>query len=158
VPDTVITDSFSPRVDGTTGMTSSVRPPLPVILVIILSYVVAALDIAAGVIIILLRYADEVIEAGAETFFTYVGIVMILSGLLIIAVASGLSRGRKGARILTTIALSVSLALGIVSIIDSPDWWKVAELALGAIVIAALWLGPSGRFFRQAAQQHSVAN
>lgn len=133
-------------------MSRTARPPLPVILTIILSYVVAVIDIVVGVVIILLRYDDEVIEAGAETFFTYVGIAMILSGLLIIAVASGLSRGRKGARILTTIALGISLVLGIISMIDAPDWLKAAELALGVAVVAALWLGPSGRFFRSASR------
>jgi len=121
------------------------RPPKRVIVVVVLTYIAGILDIIAGVLLILLRY-DDVVQADGEAYWiTLWGAAMILLGLLTIAMASGLTRGRNSARIFVTVLLSISLVLSIVDVIVSPtdvsSWWSLGIGGLlSALVILAMWL------------------
>jgi len=112
------------------------------------------LDIIAGVLLILLRY-DDVVQADGEAYWiTLWGAAMILLGLLTIAMASGLTRGRNSARIFVTVLLSISLVLSVVDVVVSPtdvsSWWSLGIGGLlSALVILALWAGRSAEFFRR---------
>jgi len=105
------------------------RPPKRVIVVVVLTYIAGILDIIAGVLLILLRY-DDVVQADGEAYWiTLWGAAMILLGLLTIAMASGLTRGRNSARIFVTVLLSISLVLSVVDVVVSPtdvsSWWSL---------------------------------
>ena len=78
------------------------RPPKRVIVVVVLTYIAGILDIIAGVLLILLRYDDAVRASGGAFPITLLGTGMILIGLLTVAMASGLTRGRNIARMCPT--------------------------------------------------------
>jgi len=129
------------------------RPPGTVIVVVVLAYVAGVIDILLGILLILLRYADEIEQDGDQRTVTLLGAGMILFGLLTIALASGLTRGRRGARMLVTVALAGSLLLGLVSLVSDAisepgsAGWSLAGVLLTGGAIAALWFGSAGRFF-----------
>ena len=112
------------------------------------------IDIIFGILLILLRY-DDVVQADGEAYWiTLWGAAMILLGLLTIAMASGLTRGRNSARIFVTVLLSISLLFSIVDVVVSPadaaSWWSLGiGGVLSALVILALWAGRSAEFFRR---------
>jgi hypothetical protein len=130
------------------------RPPKRVIVVVVLTYIAGILDIIAGILLILLRY-DDVVQADGEAYWiTLWGAAMILLGLLTIAMASGLTRGRNSARIFVTVLLSISLLFSIIDVVVSPtdasSWWSLGIGGLlSALVILALWAGRSAEFFRR---------
>ena len=128
------------------------RPPVRVVLVVVLAYVVGVVDIVAGVVLIFLRYLPDVQRDGDQNLVTIWGAVMILAGLFVIAVASGLTRGRHDARVLATIAVGLSVLISVVDIFVAPTglWWRLAVVVVAALVLIALWAGRSGAFFREA--------
>ena len=65
------------------------------IVVVVLTYISGVVDIVAGILLILLRYDDAVRASGDAYPVTLWGAGMILIGLLTIAMASGLTRGRN---------------------------------------------------------------
>jgi hypothetical protein len=95
------------------------------------------------------------VQADGEAYWiTLWGAAMILLGLLTIAMASGLTRGRNSARIFVTVLLSISLVLSVVDVVVSPtdvsSWWSLGIGGLlSALVILALWAGRSAEFFRR---------
>jgi small multidrug resistance family-3 protein len=82
-----------------------------------------------------------------------IGAGVILFGLLTIAVASGVARGRPGARLLLTAYLAVQFVLHIVTFVstDSWDWAAIVELVLYAFIAIAVWTPPGSRYFQRAA-------
>lgn len=130
------------------------RPPARVIVVVVLTYIAGILDIIAGVLLILLRYDDAVRDEGAAYGVTLWGAAMILLGLLTIAMASGLTRGRNTARIFVTALMSISVLFSVVDVVGNPadasSWWSLAiGGVIAALVILALWAGKSAEFFRR---------
>jgi len=135
--------------------TTRPKPPRRVIAVVVLTYISGILDIVAGIGLILLRYDDAVRADGAAYGITLWGVAMILLGLLTIAMASGLTRGRNSARIFVTALMGISLAFSVVDVITSPrdasTWWSLGiGGVISALVILALWAGRSAQFFRRA--------
>lgn len=131
------------------------KPPARVVLVVVAAYVVAVLDIVAGLLLVLLRFDEGVQRAGDEATITLWGVFMVLAGLFVIAVASGLTRGRHDARVLATIGVGLSGVIAALDIVFDPTefWGRLALIVVAALVIVALWAGPSGAFFR-AAERH----
>jgi len=130
------------------------RPPKRVIVVVVLTYIAGVLDILFGIVLILSRYDDAVRADGDAYEVTLWGAGVILLGLLTIAMASGLTRGRNSARIFVTVLLSISLLLSIVDVVvaptDASSWWSLGiGGVLSALVILALWAGRSAEFFRR---------
>jgi hypothetical protein len=127
------------------------RVPKRVIVVVVLAYISGILDIIAGILLILLRYDDEVERAGDAYAITLVGAAMILIGLLTIAMASGLTRGRNSARIFVTALVSLSTLVSIVDFVRDPStvWSLVIGGVIAVLIILALWAGPSAEFFRR---------
>jgi ABC-type uncharacterized transport system permease subunit len=126
------------------------KPPAAVVLVVVLAYALGVLDIVAGLVLILLRYDAEVRATGNAFTITWWGAGMIIAGLFAIAVASGLTRARRDARVLATIAAGLSAFIAVVYIALDPSypWFQLAVIAVAVLVILALWTGRSGRFFR----------
>ncbi|WP_448808059.1 DUF7144 family membrane protein [Agromyces bauzanensis] len=127
------------------------KPPAPVVWVVVLAYALGVLDIAAGLVLILLRYDEEVRETGNAFTITWWGAAIIIAGLFVIAVASGLTRARRDARALATIGAGLSAFVAVIDVALDPahPWFQLAVMAVALLVILALWTGRSGRFFRE---------
>jgi len=130
------------------------RVPKRVIVVVVLTYISGILDILAGILLILLRYYDAVQRSGDSFLISLWGAAMILIGLLTIAMASGLTRGRHSARIFVTVLVSLSALVSVIDVIAAPtDVSAWVSLAIGgviaALIILALWVGRSAEFFRR---------
>lgn len=139
---------------GEGGMSDDVvlqRVPKRVIVVVVLAYISGVLDIIAGILLILLRYDEEVEQAGDAYVITLVGAAMILIGLLTIAMASGLTRGRNSARIFVTALVSLSTLVSIIDFVRDPStvWSLVIGGVIAALIVLALWAGRSAEFFRR---------
>jgi holin-like protein len=121
--------------------------PVTVTIAIVLVYISGILNVVVGTFVLLSRYqaaADAVLPV------SLLGAAIILFGLLTLAVASGLSRGSRLARLLLTIYLVVQIALHIVTIVvaDTWDWTETAQIALEVLILLAVWLPPGAHFFR----------
>ena len=130
------------------------RVPKRVIAVVVLTYISGILDIIAGILLILLRYDDAVRAAGDAFAITLWGAGIILIGLLTIAMASGLTRGRNSARIFVTVLVSLSALVWVIGVITTPtdgsSWWSLAiGGGISALIILALWAGRPAEFFRR---------
>ena len=130
------------------------RPPKRVVVVVVLTYISGVLDILAGILIIMLRYDRTVEESGDAYPITLWGAAMILIGLLTIAMASGLTRGRNSARIYVSVLVTLSALISVIDVVAAPtDASAWVSLAIGggiaALIIIALWVGRSAEFFRR---------
>lgn len=124
------------------------RPPAELVVAIVLSYVVGIGQILVGIALVFVRYLPDL--DGSERFIvTMVGALTMLLGLLVVSLASGLGRARRDARVLLTVLMSASIALGVTVLIVAPDdvWFHVVDLAITAAVIVVLWTGRVARFF-----------
>ncbi|MET0974237.1 MAG: hypothetical protein ABWX82_01045, partial [Leifsonia sp.] len=77
------------------------RRPAIVTIVVVLVYIRAVLDIVAGVVVVLARYGVD--REGDVLGVTLLGAGMILFGLFMISVASGVARGSRFSRWLITV-------------------------------------------------------
>jgi hypothetical protein len=125
------------------------RPPASVVVVVALTYIAGVADIIGGILVILLRYTDDVERIGGQVIISVFGAAIVLFGLFAIALASGLYRGRHGARVAVTVVMAVSCVAALIATFDGADGvvTSIVEVALPAAVVAALWVGPARRFF-----------
>lgn len=136
-------------------MTDATTPPPPrpvvVTIAIVLVYVTAFASVALGIVVLLSRYQ---VPDDAVLLVSLLGAAIILLGLLTVAVASGLSRGSRLARLAITVYLVASVALHITTIIatDTWEWSPAIQATLELLVLAALWLPPGTRFFTRGSQ------
>ena len=124
------------------------RPPAELVVAIVLSYVVGIGQILVGIALVFVRYLPDL--DGTERFIvTMVGALTMLLGLLVVSLASGLGRARRDARVLLTVLMGVSAALGVSVLITAGDdvWFRAIDVAITAAVIAVLWTGRVARFF-----------
>jgi holin-like protein len=121
--------------------------PILVRVAVVLIYLSGFATVAIGILVLLSRYrvgAAEVLPV------SLLGAGVILFGLLTIAVASGVARGRRLARLLLTIYLAAQFTLHIVTIVtaDTWDWSSVVTMAVYVFIAIALWAPPGSRYFR----------
>lgn len=123
--------------------------PVLVTIAVVLVYIGGLTSAAIGILILLSRYQVERAEVLPVSLL---GAGIILFGLLTLAVASGVARGRRFARLLLTIYLAVAITLEIVTIVstDAWDWSAIVEMAADAFILIALWAPPGSRYFRDA--------
>ena len=129
------------------------RPPVAVIGVVALVYLSGILDIVVGIFTILGRYLPGIEQNGTDqTVVTLIGAAGILIGLFTCAMASGLFRGRHSARIIVTVALTISFLIAIGDLITNPTDLvaKIGDPVLTALIASALWVGGAGRHFARA--------
>ncbi|SFS16011.1 hypothetical protein SAMN04487846_3222 [Microbacterium sp. cf046] len=132
------------------------RQPVLVRIAVVLVYLSGLTSIAIGILVLLSRYDI----ARAEVLpVSLLGSAVILFGLLTIAIASGVARGRRLARLLLTIYLGVQFVLHIVTIVTTEtwDWTSMAEMAAYAFIGFALWTPPGSRYFRDPAADQTDA-
>lgn len=123
------------------------RQPILVRIAVVLVYLSGLATVAIGILVMLSRYRVD--EADVLPV-SLLGAGVILFGLLTVAVASGVARGRRLARLLLTIYLAVQFALHVVTIVtaDTWDWSSAVTMALYVLIVIALWAPPGSRYFR----------
>ena len=133
-------------------MTAALAParhrPALVTIAVVLIYVGGVSSTALGTLILLSRYQ---VESADVLPVSLLGAAVILFGLLTIAVASGVARGRRLARLLLTIYIAVQFALHIVTIVSTEAWdaSAVAEMIADTFILIAVWAPPGSRYFRR---------
>ncbi len=133
---------------------SSIKRPVVVTATIVLVYASALYSVGMGLLVLLSRYRVPVEDV---LVVSLLGAAIILLGLLMMAVASGLARGSRFSRVLITIYLVIAIGLHVVTIATTEGWqWSaLIEGGVELLILAALWVPPGGRFFANAVQ-HSV--
>lgn len=134
-----------------------VRPPAELVVAVVLTYIAGVAQIVLGILLIFVRYVPD-IGASARFVVTVGGAVTVLLGLLVISLASGLTRARRDARVLLTVLFSIGLALAILVLLaDASDVWiQVLNLAITAGLIVLLWTGRVARFFARSGGARSA--
>lgn len=130
--------------------TASRRRPGSVTFAVVLTYVGGIAQIALGILSIFLRYTPEASEGGIALTVTLLGVAMILFGLFVIALASGVARGSRASRIGATVVVLLALLLAVIDLVvaGDGDWSGVAvQLVVAVAVIVPLWTGPGRRYF-----------
>lgn len=133
-------------------MTAQEHPRRPglVTWAVVLMYIGGITQIGLGIVTVFLRYAPDVAAEGIALGVTLVGAGIILFGLFVIALASGVARGSRASRLGATVVILLGLALAITALVvaDDGDWSGVTiQLVLVAAVILPLWVGPGRRYF-----------
>lgn len=134
------------------------RRPATVTLVVVLMYIAGISEIIFGILTIFARYGvDGGVVNGADeqlrVSIAVVGAVLVLFGLFVIALASGIARGSRFSRIATTVVLALGLTLDAVSYALDPSGGVgalVVQALVSAAVCALLWLRPGSRYFAKA--------
>ncbi|MBN9224021.1 MAG: ATPase [Microbacterium sp. SCN 70-27] len=121
--------------------------PVPVTIAVVLVYLGGLASALFGILFLLARYA---VEAGDVVDVSFVGVGIILFGLLSVAAASGLGRGSGLSRVFVTVLGAALIALQLWGLVIDHHWstWAVMQIVLYGAVIAVLWLPSAGRFFR----------
>ena len=117
---------------------------------VVLMYIGGIIQIALGILTVFLRYAPDVAADGIALGVTLVGAGIILFGLFVIGLASGVARGSRASRVGATVVILLGLALAIADLViaGDADWSGVAiQLILVAAVIVPLWVGAGRRYF-----------
>ncbi len=126
------------------------RRPLLITLVVVLAALNGIGSALVGTLILLSRYdvpADDVLAV------SLIGAAVILFGLLTLAIAGGIGRGSRLARLLASLYLGAQLLLGVLTFtLTDWDWWGVVGIALDLLTLLALWLPPGARYFARPAR------
>lgn len=137
----------------------SARPavqPLLVRIAVVLIYLSGFASVAIGILVLLSRYR---VEAAQVLPVSLLGAGIILFGLLTVAVASGIARGRRLARWLLTAYLAVQLVLHLVTIVtaDTWDWTSIVEILIYVFIAVAVWAPPGSRYFATEVEASTLA-
>jgi CDP-diglyceride synthetase len=122
------------------------RRPVVVTIAVVLVYIAAIADVALGIFVLLSRYQ----VTGADVLFvSLLGAGIILFGLLLIAIASGLARGSRLSRVLATGFLAILMVLRVATILSTDTWdvSAIAQTVLAAFALVVLWTPPGARHF-----------
>ncbi len=131
-------------------VSGSARRPGIVTFAVVVLYVAGIAEITLGVFTIFLRYTAEAQAAGSTTPTTLLGAGMIIFGLLVIGLASGVARGSRFARIGASVVIGLGLLVAIAELLVAADGdWSgvIVETLASAAVIPPLWSPPAARFF-----------
>ncbi|MFE4195581.1 hypothetical protein ACFRJ9_06935 [Paenarthrobacter sp. NPDC056912] len=126
------------------------KRPGVVTFAVVLMYIGGIAQIGLGILTIFLRYTPEAQSGGIALPITLLGAGMILFGLLVIGLASGVARGSDAARRGTTAVMLLSLAFAVVDLIVAADGdWSgvIVQSIAAAAVLVPLWTGPGRRYF-----------
>jgi hypothetical protein len=127
--------------------------PGTVTIAVVLLYLGGIAQMVAGTLTIFIRYTANASGGWVAETVTLLGAAIILFGLLVIALASGVARGSWSARLTCTIILLLGaiVTLASVSVSDGQDNVSAAvRVATAIAVILLLWLGAARRYFVRA--------
>lgn len=121
------------------------KRPVVVTVVVVLTVLSGLSNALLGLTVLLSRYQ---VPDGDVLAVSLIGAAVILFGLLTLAVAGGLRRGSRGARLLVTIYLGIQLALHVVTALTTAwDWAVFVQAVVELLVLVAVWAPPSSRRF-----------
>jgi cation-transporting ATPase E len=122
--------------------------PAEVIVGAVICYVAGILQILAGIVLLFVRYVGGLGDA-ESTVVTIAGAVTILVGLLVISLASGLTRARRDARAMLTVLLGVSFAFGVFVVLTggAATVFRLLDVLVSGGLVAMMWTGRTARFF-----------
>ncbi|SDZ00220.1 DUF7144 family membrane protein [Herbiconiux ginsengi] len=126
------------------------RRPGLVTFVVVLIYIAGIAEVLVGIGAIFVRYLPEAQADGVAFPVTVLGAAMIIIGLAVVSVASGVARGSRFGRAAITILLLLGLVIDVVALVLDPDSGPsglIAQAIACVIVALPLWIGPGGRFF-----------
>lgn len=132
------------------AVTTPRRRPTAVTIAVVVLYLGGVAQIALGILSIFLRYSTEIQTDGLTLAVTLFGAGMVLFGLFMIAVASGVARGSRLSRVTASVVVLLALALAITDLVvaASGDWSGVVIQALVALaVVVPLWSGAGRGYF-----------
>ena len=133
-------------------MTTGERPKRPgaVTFSVVLMYIGGIAQILLGVLTIFLRYTPEAQSGGVALPVTLLGAGMVLFGLLVIGLGSGVARGSSAARSGGTAVMFLGLAFAVVDLLVAADgdWSAVISQSIATVlVVVLLWVGRGRRYF-----------
>ncbi|MFK0039814.1 hypothetical protein ACIQTW_08215 [Paenarthrobacter sp. NPDC090517] len=131
-------------------MGESPKRPGAVTFSVVLMYIGGIVQIILGILTIFLRYSPEAQSGGIALPITLLGAGMILFGLLVIGLASGVARGSEAARRGATAVMLLGLAFAVLDLIIAADndWSAVISQSVAtAAVLVPLWVGRGRRYF-----------
>jgi heme A synthase len=126
------------------------RRPAVVTVAVVLMYLGGIAQIALGIVTVFLRYTAEAASEGIVLAVSLFGAAMILFGLFVIALASGVARGSRASRLGATTVLLLAFVLAAVDFLVAADGdWSGAAIqsVVSAAVILPLWTGAGRRYF-----------
>ncbi|KJC63296.1 membrane protein [Agreia bicolorata] len=113
-------------------------------------YLGGVAQIALGILTLFIRYIPDAPTGDIGLLVSLFGAGMILFGLFVIALASGVARGSHASRVSATVVLLLTLVLALVDLVvaGDGDWSGVAvQLVSSTAVILPLWTGAGRRYF-----------
>ena len=131
--------------------TSLNRRPGGVTLVAVLAWISGALDIVGGVLLLFMQNDPEMQRAfGGSAGLLTTAIVGILFGVIVVAVANGLLRGRNIARLIVTVVQVLSITAGIFTSIAAPTLisTELVGVIIAVIVLILLWTRSASAYFQ----------
>jgi len=136
------------------------RRPVLVSVAVVMLMVLAGFGVLEGVLVLLARYDDEVVAEGLVMAISLAGAAGILLSLLLGAIAAGVWRGSRAARIVVTVIAGFALLLDVVTIAGSPPelWWTAIDAAFYLFVVIAFWAGRrTAAYFRPRRRARAAA-
>ncbi|WP_419818292.1 hypothetical protein [Glaciibacter flavus] len=127
-----------------------VRRPASVVVIAVLAFVAAALDLLVGGLVL----AAGMISAAPSAFEVTLGIGAIIVGVAIIVVGVGLLRGNPVARVVTIVIESLSVVASILLIVLAPSSVGnvLPGLLIALLVVLLLFRPDVVRYFRGLAE------
>ncbi|QDZ13633.1 DUF7144 family membrane protein [Humibacter ginsenosidimutans] len=132
-------------------MSAAVRRPAGVTLIAVLAWIEGALNIVAGIVLLVFKNEPSMHIAGvSESSLITSAILTILFGVVVVLVAGGLLRGSSGARIVVTVVQLLAIAGDAFTAWAYPDQfaWSAVSALISLLIIVLLWTGRANDFFR----------
>ncbi|WP_382305961.1 hypothetical protein [Herbiconiux sp. UC225_62] len=126
------------------------RRPGLVTFAVVLIYIAGIVEVLVGIGVIFVRYLPEAEADGLAFPVTVLGAAMIIIGLAVVSLASGVARGSRFARGAITILLLLGLVIDIVDLVLDPDSGPsslIGQAVVCVVVALPLWVGPGRRSF-----------
>lgn len=126
--------------------------PGTVTFAVVLMYMAGIIQILLGILTIFLRYTPDAQSQGVTLPITLLGAGMVLFGLLVIGLASGVARGSSAARQGATAVMLLGLAFAVLDLLVAADgdWSAVISQSIASIaVVVPLWTGRGRRYFER---------
>ena len=123
--------------------------PVELTVVAVLGVASGVAQVGLGVVVIFGRYASGIAGTSSYAVVTVAGAALVLLGLLTVAVASGLRRGDRQARTVSTVLIALGVVGHAISALEgsSIPWAQAVAVVLSIAAIAVMWTGRSGKWF-----------
>jgi hypothetical protein len=135
-------------------MTQPTRRPGLVTLLLILVVIEGLFSIFVGLVLVFTRDSVTVtgdVQASSSSVALWLGILLVVIGVVYLLVARGLANGNNFSRLLVAVVTVVSIAGSVWVLFAHPGgarWSTVGSIVLGVIVLAILYSPKASAFFR----------